>query len=769
MIEDSHVHSASQTSQGDVDQLEHQEPDILGNGSLQQEDVEEKASLASHSNVSVGSVASSKSSIHSRESAASKTSTHSSKSSRTSLSSHQSLSSHSLKKVDSSELPAASDKSNHSLIQSSSAMLNKDESIEPETGNADAEYNYEDDNFEEPEEIDANVVHKSQQEPKAEQLDDTDPEQKEKEVVGDSKHGKAANAELYSHGDGESNELNTKEQSDDADQDLSKVEQSSDTKPDDGTDRDADYSYKDDKFEETNPEETGEPKQQVMDSEDTNASATTEIPNKSVEGSKETAPAPVGDSGKESNVENKNADLSNDTEDHQTKDVTTDSNDTEVKVPSRQSSIDDTNTQATMKPESDHEPVNKEAPNIKEPHTSEVGTEDVKDDGVPNNQSQTSVISDDTQEVQIEPIDQADMSKSQQELLPQGILLNKSRRKSTGLSVSFEAASETAKGGEQIQGGEKQQPAKDLSASLTIEEAKKMLQKSQSTASLGSLLNERENTPGSDLDLSGSEDEDIPDLERKISDLIDGDNDETGDKTESQENAVADKENEREQVDSGGAEDNVELQETTIPQLVSASEKETAGAEEKSELLEDAEMILVPESEKEGTELPNEGIKSEDQDINKALTNSQTAIAKEAAETTVESRGQDIPPINSRTETVKEVATVKDQDILPTTSQTETAKEAVEIPDQETTAEDQDVSPTNSQTGTAKEAETREEKTTSQEVKAGANTEGEREGETEMTSVPAETVDVGSVKSGLSSSSSKSSLTSVSSQGSQRS
>ena len=770
MIEDSPVHSTSQTSQGDVDQLEHQKPD---KGSLQQEDIEEKASLASHSNASVASmkskssrvsVASSKSSIHSHESVASKTSSHSSKSSRTSLPSHQSSSSHSLRNVDSSELPAASDKSDHSLTQSDSAMLNKVEIIEPETAVADAEYNYEDDNFEEPEEV---VVEESKQQPEAEQLDDTDPElRKEKELLSDSEHGKAANTD-NSHGDGDSNELNTEEQieqtgnqSDDTNPALSKVEHLSDTKPEEGTDGDAEYSCEDDKFKETNPEEIEEPKQQVEEySEDTTTSATTDTPpsaNESVKRSRETAretPGPVGDNEK-SSVKNKNggseekesslnADLSSDTEDHQTKDVTADSDDTEVKIPSRQSSSDDTNTQGTVKPGSEHEPANKDTPNVEEPHASEAGTEDVKDGGVSENQSH-SVISGDTQ---IEPKDQADVSKSQQELLPQGILLNKSQRKSTGLSVSFEAASEIAKGGKQ------QQLAKDLSASLTIEEAKKMLQKSQSTASLGSLLNEKENTPGSDLDLSGSEDEDIPDLEQRISDLIDGDSGETGNKTESQENVVADKENEREQDDSVGTEDNVESQETTISQPVSASEKETAGAEEKFELQEGAEMALVPESAKEGTELPDEGIKSEDQGIKKAPTNSRTEIAKAVAEVsnpevTVENQGQDIPPTNS---------------------QTETAKEVVEVSDQEAAVEDQDVPPTNSQTKIAKEAETRKEDTTSQEGKAGTNAVREKGGEPELASVPAESADIGSVKSGLSSSSSKSSLTSVSSQGSQRS
>ena len=770
MIDNSPVHSTSRTSQVDVEQLEHQESDTLLQGSPQQEDIEEKASLASHSNASVASVkskssrvsvASSKSSVHSHESVASKTSSRSSQSSRTSLSNRRSSSNHSLGKVDSSEFPAASD---NSLTQNGTAMLTKDDGVEPETADADTQYNYEDDNFEEPEEVDPEEVQESKQQPEKERLEDTDPELRKEREVSDSDPAKELNTEDPTH--------QTEKQFNDTDPAISKEDHLSDTKPDDDTDmgHSAEYDYEDDIFEETNPEETDEPKQQPEEhSEDTNPVTieTPPSPSESAEGSKETAretPDPVeGSEEKESCVVNKNADSN--IEDHQTKDVTIDSNDAEVKAPSRQSSSDDTNAKdnVMVNPESD-----KEVPNIEELHASKAGSEEVKDDGVSEGQSQASVISGDTQEAQIESKGQVDASNEQ---LPQGILLSSGHRKSTGLSVSFEAASESATGGKQQQGARgEQQPTKDLSASLTIEEAKKMLQKSQSTASLGSLLNEKESTPvGSDLDLSGSEDEDIPDLEQKISDLIDGDSSQTGDKTESQENAEAGEENEKEHVDSMGSEEKVESQKAATTQPVLGSEKETDGAEEKAELQERTEAAMVPESgkemagaeeksvdaqtgnEKESVKQPSEEIKSEDQE--KTPTSSQTEIAREVAnqDATAEKQGQGIPA---------------------TDSQTETAKEVVETHNQEATEEDRDIPPTNSQTETAKEVETSEEDTTNQEAKAGTSAEGEKEGEPELVSVPAESADIndiGSVKSGLSSLSSKSSLTSVSSQGSQRS
>ena len=628
-------------------------------------------------------------------------------------------------------------------------MLNKDDGVEPETADADTQYNYGDDNFEEPEEVDPEEVQESKQQPEAEQLEDANPEPRKGKELNDLDPVKVPNTEELTH---------------QTDPTISNEEHLSDTKPDDDTDmgHSAEYDYEDDKFEETNPEETGEPKQHPEEhSEDTNL-VTTETPpspSESVEGSKETAretPAPVeGSEEKESHVENKNA---------------TDSNDAEIKVPSRQSSSDDTNAKDSVKVNFESD---KKAPNIEELHTSKAGSEEVKDDGVSEGQSQASVISSDTQKAQIKSEDQTDVSNEQ---YPQGILFNSGSRKSSGLSVSFEAASESATGGKQQQGARgEQQPAKDLPASLTIEEAKKMLQKSQSTASLGSLLNEKESTPGgSDLDLSGSEDEDIPDLEQKISDLIDGDSSQTGDKTESQENAEAGEENEKEHVDSMGSEDKVESQKAATPQPALGSEKETDGVEEKAELQErteaamvpeseketagaeeksvDAETAVIPENEKESVEQPSEEIKSEDQD--KTPTSSQTEIAREVANQ------------------LQDATVEKRQDIPATDSQTETAKEIVETHDQEATEEDQDIPPTNSQTEIAKEAETSEEDTTNQEAKAGASAEGEKEGEPELASVPAESAginDVGSVKSGLSSASSKSSLTSVSSQGSQRS
>jgi hypothetical protein len=731
VIDTSPVHSTSQASQAHIDQLERQESDTLQQGHPQQEDMEEKASLASHSNASVASlkskssrvsVASSKSSVHSRESIASSSS---SKSSRTSIPNFQSSTSHSLGKVDSSEFVAVSD---NSLTQRGSAMLNKDDSVEPETADADTQYNYEDDNFEEPEEVDSEEVEESKQQPAVERLEDTDPELRKNELC-DSDPNKELDAENPTHQtEQQSNTIGTASA-------LTK-----DTKPSDGADG-TEYDYEDDKFEETNPEETDEPKQQSNElPEDTNP-VTPPSPSESAEGSKETA----REISAESRVEKENADSNNDTE---TQDDTTDSYDAEVKVPSRQSSGDDTNAEDLVNPEND-----KEAPTIEELHASKAGSAEIKEeveDGGVSDQNQTSVISGDTQEAQI--IDQAD-----KEQLQQGILLSSSRRKSTGLSVSFEAASESVNGSKQqerVRG--EQQPTKDLSASSTIEEAQKMLQKSQSTASLGSLLNEKESTPvESELDLSGSEDEDIPDLERKISDLIDGDGSQTGDKTESQENAEA-VEDEKQYVDGAGSEDQVDSQKAAIPQLVSESEKKTDEAEEISELQEGTETAMVPGSEKGMAEnaddaetvvlenekgQPGEEIKSEDQD--RIPASSQTEIAKEVA-------NQD--------------ATIANQGFA-TNSQTETAQHVAEAPDQETAV---DIPSTNSQTETAREAEPSKEDSTNREA---TNAEGETKGEPGLVSVPAESADIndiGSVKSSLSSSS-KSSLTSVSSQGSQRS
>ena len=57
-----------------------------------------------------------------------------------------------------------------------------------------------------------------------------------------------------------------------------------------------------------------------------------------------------------------------------------------------------------------------------------------------------------------------------------------------------------------------------LSATMTLEDAQNML-KSSSAYSLGSLLYEKESEYASTVDMSGSEDEDIPDLERKVSEI----------------------------------------------------------------------------------------------------------------------------------------------------------------------------------------------------------------------------------------------------------
>ena len=718
-----------------MDQLERQKSvDTLRQGSPQQEDIEEKTSLASHSNVSVASVesrpsrvsvASSKSSVHSRKNS-------SSKSSRTSLQSPT--------------------------------------SVEPKTADADTQYNYEDDNFEEPEEIDSE---ESKQQPEVGQLEDSDPELKGEKELNDSDRTKELNAEDPTH--------QTEQQSNSTDPALG--EEGHDTKPNDGADmgHSEEYNYEGENFEDTNPEETDEPEKEPKELTADANPVTPPSPSESAERSEETAreiSAPIeGSEEKESRTENKNTDSSNDIE---TKDVTTDSYDAEVKVPSHQDSSDDTNREDLVNPESD-----KTVPkfNNEEPGASKAGSEDIKDGSVSGDQTQASVISGDTQDAQI---DQADVSKE-----PQGILLNSSRRKSAGLSVSFEAGSQSVakEGKQQVAQGE-QEPAKDLSASSTIEEAKTMLQKSQSTASLGSLLNEKESTPAeSELDLSGSEDEDIPDLEQKISDLIDGDSSQTENKTESHKNAEAG-EGEKEHVDGASSE---VLQKAAIrqPQPVSESEKET-GADDRSELQEGSEAAAtLPLSEKEmdGTEeksgLQEEGtetamVPGSKKETAENTKDAETAIVLENEKGSFEQPGEkmksDETPTNSQTGISKEVAnqdvTIENQGSADT-AQAETPKQVAEVPDE---AAPVDIPPTNLKTETAKEAEPSEEDTTNQdsEAKAGTRAEEERarEGEPELGSVAAESADIndfGSVKSGLSSSSSKSSLTSVSSQGTQKS
>lgn len=743
MTDTSPVHLTSQTSQADnIDQLEHQKSvDTLRQGSPQQEDIEEKTSLASHSNASVASVesrpsrvsvASSKSSVRSRESVASKNS--SSKSSRTSLQSPT--------------------------------------SVEPKTADADTQYNYEDDNFEEPEEIDSD---ESKQQPEVGQLEDSDPELKGEKELNDSDHTKELNAEDPTH--------QTEQQSNSTDPALG--EEGHDTKPNDGADigHSAEYDYEGEKFEDTNHEETDEPEKEPKELT-ADANPVTPSPSESAERSEEIAreiSAPIeGSEEKESRTKNKNTDSSNDIE---MKDVTTDSYDAEVKVPSHQDSSDDTNREDLVNPESD-----KTVPkfNNEEPGASKAGSEDIKDGSVSGDQTQASVISGDTQDAQI---DQADVSKE-----PQGILLNSSRRKSAGLSVSFEAGSQSvAKEGKQQGAQGEQEPAKDLSASSTIEEAKKMLQKSQSTASLGSLLNEKESTPAeSELDLSGSEDEDIPDLEQKISDLIDGDSSQTENKTESHKNAEAG-EGEKEHVDGASSE---VLQKAAIPLPVSESEKET-GADDRSELQEGSEAAAtLPLSEKEmdGTEeksgLQEEGtetamVPGSKKETAENTKDAETAIVLENEKGSFEQpqagekMKSDETPTNSQTGISKEVAnqdvTIENQGSADT-AQAETPKQVAEVPD-EAAPVPVDIPPTNLKTETAKEAEPSEEDTTNQnsEAKAGTRAEEERarEGEPELGSVAAESADIndfGSVKSGLSSSSSKSSsLTSVSSQGTQKS
>ena len=740
MIDTSPVHLTSQTSQADnMDQLECQKSvDTLRQGSPQQEHIEEKTSLASHSNASVASVesrpsrvsvASSKSSVRSHESVAS-TKNSSSKSSRTSLQSPT--------------------------------------SVEPKTADADTQYNYEDDNFEEPEEIDSE---ESKQQPEVGQLEDSDPELKGEKELSDSDRTKELNTEDPTH--------QTEQQSNSTDPALG--EEGHDTKPNDGTDigHSAEYNYEGEKFEDTNPEETDEPEKEPKElTADTNP-VTPPSSGESAEGSEEIAreiSAPIeGSEEKESRTENKNADSSNDIE---TQDVTTDSYDAEVKVPSHQDSSDDTNREDLVNPESD-----KTVPkfNNEEPGASKAGSEDIKDGSVSGDQTQASMISDDTQDAQI---DQADVSKE-----PQGILLNSTKRKSAGLSVSFEAGSQSAaKEGKQQGAQGEQEPAKDLSASSTIEEAKKILQKSQSTASLGSLLNEKESTPAeSELDLSGSEDEDIPDLEQKISDLIDGDSSQTENKTESHENAEAG-EGEKEHVDGASSE---VLQKATLPQPVSKSEKETDGADDRSELQagsETAATLPLSEKEMDGAEEKSELQEESTETAMVPGSKKETAENTEDAETAIvlenekgsfeqpgEEMKSDETPTSSQTGISKEVAnqerTIENQGSADT-AQAETPKQVAEVTDE---AAPVDIPPTNSKTETAKEAEPSEEDTTiNQEAKAGTHGEEERarEGEPELGSVAAESADIndiGSVKSGLSSSSSKSSLTSVSSQGSQKS
>lgn len=436
-------------SAGSTKRLESQECDASAPQDISRQEVHsdvEKASLASHSNVSVSSkgsanskssrvsVASSKSSIHSHNmSTASKASSQSSKSSIRSSSEHEnptpSSSSHSLRERE-SELPT-------SIL---SLTREKDDAESGEAAGVD-EYNYDDDNFEEEEE--------SKQSPLEEHSDNMGPT----------------------------------------------VSEENDNEP--GETADADYNYENDTFEEPNGEE--EPPKQQSEEYHTEGkrSRSPALAERNTESEKATTPAVLNQQpGSESDAVGSSSDVEdNGQETHNNSSHNIEGD--EDKLPGSQT--DDTpatvhpggDENAVMEPEHEDTPVrvsveesDKESPNVKEPQTSASGEEPT---------------------METKSTDTTDAPENQQG--KQGILVTSSKRKPIQFSVSFEANKQT----------DEESTIKDLSASQTIEEAKKMLQKPQSNVSLGSLLNDQD----SSLDLSGSDDEDIPDLERKISDLID--------------------------------------------------------------------------------------------------------------------------------------------------------------------------------------------------------------------------------------------------------
>ena len=568
VINDSPLHSHPQTPQGDEDQLQWlEEPDTLEqhDGDTNEE---EKTSLASHSNVSVVSkesvkstssrvsVASSRSSVHS---AVSKTSSQSGKSGKDILPDHSdpSSSSHSLREAD-FELPASSEHekphytSLASNLSTDGLALSKERilsDIEPgET--ADTDYNYEDDVFEESEELGhEEIVH----EPKSQHSKDTDlvtemspsPSSESEIDKGPDEETPTPASNTGDHQDKiPSNDANASTSttrdhqdnitSDDADTSTSAAKDHQDKIP--SNDANASTSTtKDHQDSITN------------DDADTSTSADKDLQDKipsnastsnTEEHQKSTVSTSAAEDHQDSIESNTSAGITEEDQDNVqhsgTNDSTSNSEDCQDKIQNPLSN--DAGKDDSSEPENDANAVQEPNEEESSEYMNKVVQESVQHSDKESSIAEEEVQAEDdsseaivhnhlpsSSNVKDAQSESKDTPVTQEKLTPQGILLTRNRRKSSQLTVSFESDAQMTK--------MDKRSSKDLSASLTIEEATKMLQKSQSNVSLGSLLYEKESDAASSVDLSGSDDEDIPDLEQKISDLID-----SRDKSEQKEN-----------------------------------------------------------------------------------------------------------------------------------------------------------------------------------------------------------------------------------------
>ena len=721
MISDSPFRSYSEASEGAAEQLESQTSGTLEHQTISQQevhsDIEEKASLASHSNASVSSraskssrvsVASTRSSVHSHLSRVnSKESSQSSKSSRTSPDDENpspSSSSHSLKNKE-SEVP----KSNLSR------ELSKEDTEPGEVSAAavaavDEEYNYDDDKFEEEEKF---------QERDSEVIDPM--LNKEEQLLSDNEPREtAADAGIGSNYEGD-----TFEKPEDKEEAKQKSEEHH--SPEEGSHSPA--------LVERNVE-TEETEALV----DVDGQGSSKI--KSV--------MSVGDA--EDSREVDQTDSSTNTEDHKG---------------SLQTDIE-TDSPNTVQPDSDGNTVSE--PEDKDTTVQESIRENDEVLKLPLVEEPQASASEDKLTIKIKSGDATDTPETQQEKL--GILVTSSKRKTSGLSVSFESGTQNT---------EEPPNTKDLSASQTIEEAKKMLQKSQSNVSLGSLMNDRQ----SSLDLSVSDDEDIPDLEQKISDLIDDSNSsyKTAEKVEeeeltrekaykgkntptnfqtgeSEDNTIADPA--QEISDQGSSEVKTELQDTAA--TAEENDQENVKELDQGKAGESEDVSTAPQEDGSDSvpdleEQSGSGINGATlQDWNKDTTGT---VQQEAVEQSSEKYDKSQSGNDNSRDTGHEAVPQDSTDTFSEESEKQDTSVVQTSPDEEISD--------NSRIKVNKEAEEMEETLTAEH---DSEVQGESQGPGPRAATPlAETAnlsDRGSMESGLSSSSSsKSSLTSVTSQASQ--
>ena len=478
-------------------------------------EVADKTSLDSHSHASIVSseslksmssrvsVASSKSSIHSRASSASKASSRSSKSSKHSVPKNSSPSSshHSLTDREEETEQPVSKVSVDEYVKDGEKHLSDHESAE--TADVEDEYNYADDKFEEL------IAEDPQHSPIEKQPGDSDEAvvlSKEERLSGNE------HRETETTND-ESGEVWRDEAVEDKDQ--PEIEEIIFNQSEAAQQPDLDERPPSPLVEESvASEEASVPvanNTEKKDNENVNSESEATGSNSDVADHQNKSTSSISQSDPSNHVE----DTSPSQQDSNTLDKAAESGSDADSVAQAEDE-DKTPADGSVLLNEEKEPTQTEElrASLKEP-TGDAAPEEMADDHLP--------VSDNVEETQLKSQDTTDEAPKEREeeenTTQQGILLTSSKRsKQMRLSVSFDDKQND------------DQSSKDLSASLTIEEAKKVLQKSQSNVSLGSLLNSE---VASSVDLNATDDDDIPDLERKISDLIDDGG--SVDKTKSQE------------------------------------------------------------------------------------------------------------------------------------------------------------------------------------------------------------------------------------------